>query len=94
MMLLYVCSQCGKWQDRTLTDALTKALSNFILTFSGKPLDAPTAVLCPDGHGPMTLVQASDKLFVWSAETEAALSGGLRLVEREETGDDQHETTR
>ena len=91
MMLLYVCKQCGRWQDATIVAAIARAAAAFSQVFSGAPgtVDAPADMRCPDGHGLMTLVGPRDKLFVWAEGDERALSpSGLHLVAPGDEGEE------
>lgn len=68
-MILYVCRQCGRWQDVSLTQSLQKALLDGM--FANAPAEQKAALMdsgvfdCPDGHGPMVQVQANQRIMVW-----------------------------
>lgn len=62
-MLLYVCPQCGRWQDQSLTIALSQAMNVLSQAWSGRqPQTIPAFPECPEGHGAMTLIQPTDRL--------------------------------
>lgn len=74
-MLLYVCKECGKWCDATLTEALSRVFATLSMAFSTKEEVAPQqGYPCPDGHGDMVLVSAEQRLFVYSAEDGARVA--------------------
>lgn len=58
-MILYVCRQCGRWQDVSLAQSLQKALLDGM--FANAPAEQKNALMnanvfdCPDGHGAMML---------------------------------------
>lgn len=65
MMILYVCPQCGRWQDVSLGAAIVTAVNN---TFAKMrvPTYEDDGVPCPSGrHGLMHMVTSDDRLEVW-----------------------------
>jgi hypothetical protein len=72
-MLLYICSQCGHWQDLSLAVALGNVFAGVAQALAGKPLETPANIECPDGHGAMTLVQPTDRIAL-RTEVETTLT--------------------
>lgn len=68
-MILYVCRQCGRWQDVSLAQSLQKSLLDAM--FANASTEQKNAMMdanvfdCPDGHGPMQQVQANERIMVW-----------------------------
>jgi len=75
-MILYVCPECGYWQDCSLGEYLANAFKPMFEAFSNGKISelAPTVYPCPDGHGALVLVKATDRLIVM------ALTPNLTLV--------------
>lgn len=71
-MLLYVCPVCGYWVDKALWDTIEEIgrgiKRSVILAFGGTPPEDGelVALTCPNDHGEMKPVQASDRLFIAS----------------------------
>ena len=73
-MILYYCPTCGRWQDVSFAQGFGKALLDGL--FQSVPEEQRNALLdanvftCPDGHGPMVQVQATDRIQLRSATDE------------------------
>jgi hypothetical protein len=65
-MLLCLCRTCGQWKDITLA----LALQNMFATLAQSVSPDETGVLCPDGHGAMVPVQATDRIALFEPEFE------------------------
>lgn len=69
-MLLYYCPTCGYWTDRALRDSIETATAVVIdviaRAFGGTPLqrDLLPDLECPDGHGKLVQVNATDRIAV------------------------------
>lgn len=70
LMQLYYCKACGRWADKALRDSIEQAAQSFqdgmIRAFGGTPAVRETLpeLSCPDGHGEMTLVKATDRIAI------------------------------
>lgn len=86
-MMLYYCATCGRWQDVSLGQSLGKALLDGF--FKNVPEEQRSAMMdanvfeCPDGHGALTMVQATDRISV--RPSEPVTGPRLRAVRTEET---------
>lgn len=68
-MILYVCPKCGYWQDQSFVDAFQKALiDGFLEKLSDETKQRVqqerNQCMCPDGHGAMVMVKATDRLSI------------------------------
>lgn len=69
-MFLYVCPNCGRWQDVSFVKALTDVLNN-VSKALGQPAPEHPGYPCPAGHGLMIQVQPEDRVSVRSLVVEA-----------------------
>lgn len=72
MMILYICEQCGRWQDVSIAQAITNAWNNAIGEGLKVPAHKQQGVACPEGCGLMRLINASDRLAIRPEEEEAS----------------------
>lgn len=77
MMLLYVCPECGRWYDDSLTQAFQRSMEPFAkwsARVQGIDYKEPGQNnVCPDGHGAMVLVSPDMRLFVRQSVVESGI---------------------
>lgn len=69
-MVLYVCPECGLWQDVTLAQSISNVLRIVAQSLNQQPPEQ-LGYPCPAGHGLMISVEVTDRVFVKQASIEA-----------------------
>ncbi len=78
-MLLFICPECGTWQDVSLAAWLTGAWNRALAEMPGAQFPAQRYP-CPQGHGLMVPVQPGDRLFVRPAEVAAGRTNEMNAA--------------
>jgi len=83
--MIYYCKTCGRWQDIRILQHLSTIVDNFAKALrSEAPQERQEPVylcVCPDGHGPMVLLQPTDLIQL----REASPTSRLTLLRQEES---------